>query len=268
MAKHYKEINKEKNKNENKRKKKTFKVIYIILIIIIILCIGYIGWFLWIKYHNADNENILDNIYIDSNEITGEKTERMLKVEKLKKENPDIVGWLEIPDTSINYPVLQGEDNSYYMTHTYKKKKARNGSIFLDKDYDWNIPSSNLLMYGHNITKNTMFNELLQYENEKYYKKHPTINFTTDKEDAKYEIIAAFKSRVYYKSEKNVFRYYFFINANNKEEYDEFVTNAKKSSIYDTGKTAEYGDQLMTLSTCSYHTKDGRFAVIAKKVVK
>ena len=75
----------------------------------------------------------------------------MLKVKELKEENQDIVGWLEIEDTNINYPVLQGKDNEYYMTHNYKKQKSKNGSIFLDKDYDWNIKGNNLLMYGHNL---------------------------------------------------------------------------------------------------------------------
>lgn len=137
--------------------------------------------------------------------------------------------------------------------------------FFLDKDYDWSIPSSNLLMYGHNMGDGAMFQDLLKYEDEEFYKQHPIVRFTTATEDAEYEIISAFKSRVYYKSEKNVFRYYYFINADNEEEYNEFVNNAKEASFYDTGKDAEYGDQLMTLSTCSYHTEDGRFAVVARK---
>ena len=110
-----------------------------------------------------------------------------------------------------------------------------------------------------------MFADLLKYKKEDFYKKHPTIRFTTNNEDVEYEIIAVFLSRLYYKKEKNVFRYYQFINKTNKDEYDEFISNAKKSSLYDTGKTAQYGDQLITLSTCSYHTEDGRIAVVARK---
>ena len=80
--------------------------------------------------------------------------------------------------------------------------------------------------------------------------------------------MSVFYSRVYYKNEKNVFRYYYFVNAENEQEYNDFVNNAKKASIYDTGITAEYGEQLLTLSTCSYHTEDGRFVVVAKKLRK
>lgn len=85
-------------------------------------------------------------------------------------------------------------------------------------------------------------------------------------ENMYHEILSVFYSRVYYKSEQNVFRYYYFVNANNEEEYNDYVYNAKKVSIYNTGVTANYGDQLLTLSTCEYSQEDGRFAVVCKKI--
>ena len=224
--------------------------------------------FLLLKQEAKKENELLNIIEIDENEVVTNETERMIKVKSLQKENSDIVGWLEIEGTSINYPVLQGEDNEYYMTHNYKKEKSKNGSIFLDKDYDWTIPSSNLLIYGHNLKNGTMFQELLKYDDEEFYKNHQKIRFTTEKEDAEYQIISIFKSRVYYKSEKNVFRYYYFINAETKEQYDNFIKNAKKASLYDIKETAEFGGQLITLSTCSYHIKDGRFVVIGRKINK
>ena len=244
---------------------KEHKLLVTILIIIIIVCIAYIvKYFLDMRNTNEESD-ILGSVEVNSDDITDATTERMLQVSELQKQNPDIVGWLEIEGTNINYPVLQGEDNSYYMTHDYKKEESSSGSLFLDKDYDWSIPSSNLLIYGHNLNNGLMFQELLKYEDESFYKEHPNVRFTTEKDDSEYEIISAFKSRVYYKSETNVFRYYYFINAENEEEYNDFVNNAKEASLYDTGKTAEYGDQLITLSTCAYHTEDGRFAVVARK---
>lgn len=260
--------------------------IYTILALLIILSIIYIANNLLSKKQAIQESQLLDKIEIDENQVkeTNETTEeanittqenieetinqqneRILKVQKLQEENSDIVGWLEIEGTSINYPVLQGTDNEYYMIHNYKKQKSKNGSIFLTKDYDWSIPSSNLLIYGHNLNNGTMFQELLKYVKEEFYKEHPIIRFTTNKEDAEYEIISVFKSRVYYKTEKNVFRYYFFVNANSEAEYNEFVQNAKKASLYDIDKTAKFGDQLITLSTCSYHVEDGRFAVVGRK---
>ena len=111
-----------------------------------------------------------------------------------------------------------------------------------------------------------MFQELLKYSDKSFYNKHPKIRFTTENDDSEYEIISVFKSRVYYKSEKNVFRYYFFVNAETETQYNEFIENAKKASLYNINTTAKYGDQLITLSTCSYHVKDGRFAVVGKKI--
>lgn len=205
---------------------------------------------------------------VDSTKVTEQKTERMLQLEELQKENSEIIGWLEIEGTNINYPVLQGKDNEFYMKNNYKKEKSKNGSIFLDKSYNWDIPSSNLLLYGHNNKNGTMFQELLKYKKEDFYKEHTKIKFTTNKEDSVYEIMSVFYSRVYYKNEKNVFRYYYFVNAENEQEYNDFVNNAKKASIYDTGITAEYGEQLLTLSTCEYSQEDGRFVVVAKKLRK
>ena len=193
------------------------------------------------------------------------KNERMLVVEKLQEENSDIVGWLEIENTNINYPVLQGTDNEFYLNHDYKKRKSKSGSIFIDKDCSWSPQSSNLLIYGHNMKNNTMFQDLLKYETESFYINHPFIRFTTAEEDSFYEIFSSFKSKVYYQSDKS-FKYYNFINAETEEEFNQYVSNVKKLSLYDTGKTAKFGEQLMTLSTCSYHTKDGRFAVVAKKL--
>lgn len=205
----------------------------------------------------------MDNLKVEPEEG---KTEMMLKLEKLQSINSEIKAWIKIDETDINYPVMQTADNEYYMTHNYKKEYSANGSIFLDKDYDWNLPSTNLLLYGHNNKNGTMFEELIKYENKYFYEQHPIIKMTTNKEDSEYEIIAVFLSRVYYKTEKDVFRYYYFINAKNKQEFENYVKNSKKESIYDTGKTAEYGDQLLTLSTCSYHTEDGRLAVVARKI--
>ena len=107
---------------------------------------------------------------------------------------------------------------------------------------------------------------LMKYKKESFYKKHKTINFTTNEEEAKYQIISVFLSRVYYKHEKNVFRYYYFINANNKQDFDNYINNCKKASLYEIKTSAIYGDQLMTLSTCEYSRTNGRLVVVARKV--
>lgn len=247
-------------------KKETKQYIQIICIMMFIVCATIIVcWIYSTKKEEHEYDDILSNVKIDKTQITEGITERMLQIGELKKENDEIIGWLEIEGTSVSYPVLQGTDNEYYMNHTYKKEESKNGSIFLDKDYNWDLPSSNLLIYGHNNRNGTMFEELMNYKNESYYKEHPKIRFTTENEDSTYEIIAVFLSRVYYKDEIDVFRYYYFINAENEEEYNEYVQNCKKASIYNIEATAKYGDQLLTLSTCEYSQEDGRLAVVARK---
>ena len=250
-----------------KRSNNLKKIILIILIIIIIFSISYMVFFLYNNYKNKiDNTDILNNIEIDNTQITEQKTERMLQIEELQKKNQEIMGWLEIEGTNINYPVLQTNDNDFYLTHNYKKENASTGSLFLDKDFDLINGSSNYLIYGHRNKQGLMFEDLMKYAKEDFYKEHTKIKFTTNKEDSTYEIMSVFYSRVYYKSEQNVFRYYYFVNANNEQEYNDFVNNAKKASIYDTGVNANYGDQLLTLSTCEYSQEDGRFVVVAKKI--
>ena len=269
-----------------------YVIIYLLLSALIVLSIIYIVNFFSLKQEAKEQNKLLStiNIYekegtkqvvqnvskdgeekyeetaiVENTEEQKEETERMLQVKELQGQNADIIGWLEIENTNINYPVLQGTDNSYYMTHNYKKENSKNGAIFLDANYNWNIPSNNLLIYGHNLGNGMMFQELLKYEKESFYQEHPIIRFTTTEEDAQYEIISVFKSRVYHKSEKNVFRYYFFLNNESEEEYNQFVKNAKNASLYPIDATANYGEQLITLSTCSYYVEDGRFAVVGRR---
>lgn len=251
------------SKKKSKHRKETKNYIQIIFIVIFIISICAIIYYF---YNAHKHQDILNNIKIDEGQVAEETTERMLQIAELKKENEDIIGWIEIEGTNINFPVVQGTDNEYYMKHTYTKEYSNDGSIFLDKSYDWNLPSTNLLLYGHNNKNGNMFQDLLKYKDENFYKEHPTIRFTTVNEDCQYEIISAFLSRVYYQDEKDVFRYYYFINASNETEYNNYVEESKKASLYDTGKSATYGEQLLTLSTCEYSQEDGRFAVVAKKV--
>lgn len=263
---------------ENERDYKTNrrrKIILIVVFFILLLASIYIG----IKLVTTNNNNISGEnppivatpdvvISATSEEPVKVITERMKQVAELRKKNSDVVGYLEIPGTKVSYPVVQAKDNNYYMRRTYEKKSSKYGSLFVDKDYSFTKPSSNMMIYGHNIgdKKNKMFEQLLEYQKESFYKAHPIIKFTTAEEESTYEIIAAFRSRVYTNLDKNVFRYYFFIDAKNEQEFNDYVTNSIAACKYKTGKTAKYGDELMTLSTCTYYEEDGRFAVVARKV--
>ena len=261
-----------------KRTSKQNKLIYkiVIAIVIILILLGFFaGYSSSIKHDTEElKQYISDDIINENNkfDIISEETdilyesERINKVKEIKEINSDIVAWIEIPNTNISYPVLQGIDNDYYMRRNYKKRYSINGSLFLDANYNWYKPSENLLVYGHNNRgSNEMFVDLLKYEDENFYKEHPIVRVTTENEDAIYEIISVFKSRVYYKREQDVFRYYYFVDAGNEDEFDNYVLESKKASLYNIETSAEYGDQLLTLSTCDWSQKDGRFVVVARK---
>jgi len=110
-----------------------------------------------------------------------------------------------------------------------------------------------------------MFGTLDDYSDENYYKKHPTIQFDTIYEKGTYEIMYVFRSKVY--SEEDItFKYYQFINATSEKEFNSYLKEMADMSLYDTGVTASYGDQLLTLSTCDYQEEQGRFVVVAKRV--
>lgn len=265
-------MSKHSRNNNDDGYKRTITILFVFIIICAIILIIKIKMTEHIENEmQREVSQVLNTIELsqeDTNTIDNSTTitERVLKVKELQKENADIVGWLEIEGTNINYPVLQGQDNDYYLKHNYKHEYISTGSIFLDKDFDFNKPSSNLLIYGHRNKVGLMFDELVKYKNEDFYKQHKTIRFTTEKEDSTYEILAAFKSRVYFKDEKDVFRYYNFVNAKDGLDYANYVKNAKEASLYETDVNAIYGDQLMTLSTCDYEVENGRFAVVAKKI--
>ena len=124
---------------------------------------------------------------------------------------------------------------------------------------------TNFVVYGHNMKDGSMFGELDLYLEEEFYKEHPNISFHTLYEEYTYEILAVFRSRIYGEKE-DAFKYYQFYEAKTKEEFDDFYENVKELSLYDTGVEAEFGDTFLTLSTCAYHVKNGRLAVVAKRV--
>jgi len=257
-------------KVEKKKRNKYIAIVILSLIIIIGLSYVAIQIFDMKKEENEyeDLAKYITETEPDENkeEIVEEKNPRIARLEELHSQNEDIIGWIEINGTNISYPVLQTDNNSYYLDHDYKKNSSARGSIFLDKDVDLDKPSSNFLIYGHRNVNKVMFENLYKYKDEKFYQEHKTIRFTTLKEDAEYEILSAFYGKVYDKDVKNVFKYYQFIDAETEEEYNQYVTNVKQMSIYDTNVEAKFGEQLMTLSTCEYSQKNGRFAVVAKKI--
>lgn len=187
---------------------------------------------------------------------------------ELYKANNDIIGWVAVADTKINYPVMQTpSDPEYYLYRGFDKQPSDSGTPFMDTGSDIFVPTSNFLIYGHHMKNGTMFRDLLKYEDKSFYEKHKTFKFDTIYKggQAEYEVIAVAYSQIYTKDSAK-FKYYQYPAINNKTEFDEYVRGVKALSIYDTGVSAKYGDQLVTLSTCAYHVDNGRFFVVGKRI--
>ena len=168
------------------------------------------------------------------------------KYKELYLQNEDMVGWLSIDGTEINYPVMQTPNNpNFYLKHNFEKEYSDLGTPYIQE----------------NCGK--MFGALEDYKAKSFYEQHKTIRFDMLTEQAEYEIISVFKT-VEYSSEG--FRYYDFVNAENAEAFEEYLSKCKELALYDTGINAEYGDKLLTLSTCEYSAPNGRLVVVAKKV--
>ena len=174
-----------------------------------------------------------------------------------------MVGWISIAGTTINYPVMQSRNNpNFYLKHNFEKEYSDLGTPYVQENGDI-VESENLVIYGHHIKGGKMFGALEDYKSKNFYEEHKTIQFDTLTEQAEYEIVAVFKT-VAYSSEG--FRYYDFVDAENEEEFNSYVGKCKELALYDTGVTAEYGDRLITLSTCEYSAQNGRLVVVAKMV--
>ena len=190
----------------------------------------------------------------------------MPKYQALKERNADLAGWLKIPDTIIDYPVMYLEnDNDFYLSHNFDKAEDVNGLLVLDKRCNADASGSNILIHGHNMDSGAIFGTLYLYRDYTYWQSHSQISFDSIYEERTYEIIAVFVSSVY-NSNANEFAYYDYIRIENEEDFNTYVKTAKDLSLYDTGKTAVYGDELITLSTCEYSRENGRLVILGRRL--
>ena len=263
--------------SELKRQERKRKWTIFVLSILATACMVYVGiYYYQFEKNRVDYENLAELKAKDSAKepelgytLTVETQKDMppilAKYETLYNKNKKLIGWLKIDDTNIDYPVMQTVNNEYYLDHNYNQEYDKNGSIFLDKDCNAAFPNTNMIIYGHHMKSGKMFGYLNRYSSESYYKEHPQIQFDTIYEEGVYDIMYVFRSRIYNEDEV-VFKYYQFIDVNSADEFYSAMDEMARMSLYDTGVTADYGDKLITLSTCDDSEAYGRFVVVAKKV--
>ena len=243
----------------------------IILVICMIIFVGSAGVLLDYYINGAKEENALNSLAdlkVGGEELVTEKGTVVAEYAKLYQVNSDIIGWIKIDGTKVDYPVMQTPDDpEYYIHRSFEKKSTSAGTPFMDALSDVFLPSSNFMIYGHNMKNGTMFHDLLKYEKKDFYLEHKTIKFDTIYKGGQgtYEVIAAGYTEIYPK-ESTKFKYYQYPGMTTEVEFYEFIRGAKALTPYKMDGTAEYGDQLITLSTCAYHAEEGRFFVVAKRV--
>lgn len=200
-----------------------------------------------------------------STDPTAEPTPVFHKYDVLYEQNPDLFGWISIDGTKLNYPVMHTPDDpEYYLRRAFDGTYSASGVPFLDGDC---YPGcGNYIVYGHHMKNGKMFAPIQDYADEEFWKEHPTIHFDLLNKAGEYEVLAAFYAQAYKANDENVFRYYDYTDLTEETAFAEYLSYISDAALYDTGVTAEYGDQLLTLTTCSYHTSDGRFVVVAKEI--
>lgn len=198
-----------------------------------------------------------------SNSSSGDGAPFVSQYAALYDINPDYVGWLYMEGTLIDYPVMyRPSDPEFYSRRTIFGADSRGGTPFIGPGAD--IDSDCFYIYGHNMSSGLFFGTLHYYEDEEFVREHTTFTFETLTERRTYEVFGVLKTIVRYPG--NGFIYYGYGGNLSEDEFDYFVSNIKKESIIDCGVEPEYGEQLIVLTTCSYHTPTGRFVVCGRRI--
>jgi len=248
------------------------KIIFIVALITFLVTGGILLWEMVIQPAIVDrNANRVQQIYHAQNvELqNGENDDYLQRFRELQSINPDIKGWMRIPDTIIDYPVLQSsqDDPEHYLYLDYEEKYSKYGSLFFDarNNFDLSAPNSqSLIVYGHSMNDGRMFGSLLQYGGLDYYKEHPTFELDTVHSRGKWKIFSVFKTNTLY-SHGEPFQYLRTGFANDSD-FMNFVYQIRIRSLFQTDVDIAPGDQIVLLSTCSYELDDFRTVIVARKV--
>lgn len=184
----------------------------------------------------------------------------------LKELNPDFVAWIKIDGTNIDYPVMQSNNEpDLYWRKNFYKRYSNMGTPYAEEWCDVDKPSDNITIYGHHMKDGSMFANLEYFEKKDFYDKHKYITLDTENYIGTYEIITIYKT-VVYTGKDDEFKFWEFKDAENEEEFNNFINTTKNLQLYDTGVSAEYGDKLISLVTCEYSKTNGRLVVVAKLI--
>lgn len=222
----------------------------------------------WSQYSDMDDEQIIEmpeSPYVTvTDPETGKPVVMLPEFQELYAINRDIVGWISIEDTSIDYPVVQRRDaEDYYLYRDFYGNRVARGCIYVREACDVFAPSDNLVLYGHMMNDGTMFADLARYTGKAFWQEHQYIRFDTLRSRNLYQVVCVFKTTA---SQGEGFSYHLFNDARSEADFEEFWAGCLENALYDTGLEAQYGDKLISLSTCEYTQTNGRLVIVAKRV--
>ena len=255
----------------NKKKKKKVPVPLIVALCVCVVALGVSIWQLsdiFLEYKAGTDEyeelqqyvleeipekNETDTAETENDtEETGTEEEQVQRValSELQAQNPDTVGWIEIPGTGISYPLMQADDNAYYLNHTFSGKVNSAGSIFMEQLNSSDFTDLHTIIYGHNMKNNTMFGSLQEYKNQNYYDNHKVMYYFTPEKNYIIELFTGYTISV----ESDIYD----LSIIDSSKLEELIS---KSDFESNTKVTEE-DKIITLSTCAYEYDGARYIVM------
>lgn len=239
------------------------RIFYTILQIIALGVMLYAGYHLYESYQQEKQEQDLKEEVIEIANV--KDSHETIDFQALQQINPEIIGWIYIPDTSIDYPILQTGDNAYYLNHSYDKLSNIFGSIFMDVSNQADFLDVHTLVYGHNVPSGEMFHDLEKYKDENFFKEHPIVHLYTPQQTYELQVLSFYQT----KEDSDTYQHF----SMHDTSFLNYVKQRQALSMYTTEVAFDVQDSLLTLSTCSYESGKGvntdlRYVLQTKMAVK
>lgn len=224
----------------------------------ILLC-GGLFFFQWQEYRTGElmYENLMQTVNatpLESEKISEDMEEKkqilQIDFELLKEINPQVIGWLYLPGTGISYPVVQGENNTYYLDHLFDGKQNSAGCLFLDCQCE-GFTGKNSVIYGHDMKNGTMFASLKNYENQEYYEMYPLFYLITEDGIQTVDVFSAYVTEIDTDA--------WWLTFSSEKEYEAWLKHLVSRSCFQSKVTPSSSDQVITLSTCDSTFENARF---------
>lgn len=244
------------------KKKRILNIAIYLILFLILICSGFKLYFWYKDKKNNDEttEQLKNNVKLEKIKKDNSNNEKyIVDFKKLKSENSDVVAYIKVNNTNIEYPIVKTSNNNFYLNHSFDKSKNSRGWIFADYKNKFDNTDKNIVIYGHNMRDESMFGSLKNILNKEWYNnaENNNITFLTEKENYIYKVFSIYKIE----SED----YYIKTNFKNDEDYEKFLNTIKNRSIKNFDINLNINDKIITLSTCANNNKY-RIVLHAKKL--